>query len=130
MMSDSQEARLTSLERWREAVDHERGVIMRDLGSFQATLDAISSQVSQLNLQVTTRLDGISDKLDDRPSRSEFDRDMDSIRAKTRIKPSLTKLDLILPGNIRVKLLGVSGITIVLALLLIASAIVFWILHK
>jgi hypothetical protein len=118
-------ARIDALERWRLAVDDERGRIMADLGSFGTLLKGIGVDIQQIR----TRLESISEKLEERPSHAELksvERDIASIRAKAKIP--LRELEVTGPGGVKFKLLGFSGVTIILALCLIVTFFVLWIL--
>jgi len=102
------EFRVRSLEQWRDKVDEDRGVIMGELGEIRGTQQAILAQLTAL-----------SDKLDDRPSRVE----MEAMQKKSRsLFPALTKMEVEGPWNLKFKLFGVSGITIVVVLSVIAAA--------
>lgn len=124
--------RLAALERWRDTVDAERGTIMGEMGRFGAVLEAIKEQSTgfegrfdRFARSIETRLAAIEDKLEERPSRAEFmqtRRDVDSIRAKAKW-PRFSRLEVEGPANLKFRLWGVSGVTIVLALLLIVALI-------
>lgn len=142
------EARLIALERWRDAVDDERGTIMRELGEFKGLLSGIRDQVSgqmmllsqQLSSQiglVNGRLDSIEDKLDERPSQAEIQkmesalsRGIESVRAKAKeLKTPLSELEVKFGKN-SFKLLGFSGVTIILAMTLLITLAALWLLTK
>lgn len=110
------EFRVRSLEQWRDKVDEDRGVIMGELGEIRGTQQAILSQLTAL-----------SDKLDDRPSRVE----MEAMKKSRSLFPALTKMEVEGPWNLKFKLFGVSGITIVVVLSVIAAATTLLLLgHK
>jgi hypothetical protein len=127
-------ARVTSLERWREAVDLERGTIMHDLGSINATLTAVqhtteaqSTHMDELRDLIEDRFNSLRDLIEERPSRTELDRDLTSIRAKAKGPiAALSEFEITGPGNVKLRLFGVSGITIVLALAVIVLGLLFW----
>jgi chromosome segregation ATPase len=141
------DARIDVIERRLDAVDEERGIIMHDLGElrglFTAVRDQIRDQTTFLSRQlseqvalVNGRLDSIEDKLDDRPSQAELEkiesalsRGIESVRAKAKIKTPLSELE-VKVGKNTFKLLGFSGVTIVLTLLLLVTLGALWILTK
>ncbi len=141
------DVRLDVIERRLDAVDEERGVIMHDLGElrglFTAVRDQIRDQTTFLSRQlseqialVNGRLDGIEDKLDERPSQVELQkiesaltRGIESVRAKAKLKTPLSELEVKFGKN-TFKLLGFSGVTIVLTLLLLVTLGALWILTK
>jgi len=140
------DARLEALERWRDAVDDERGTIMRELGEFKGLLTGVRDQIrdqttalsrefsAQVQL-VNGRLDSIEDKLDERPSQAELQkveaqlsRSLDSIRAKT--KPKLSEIEIQISKDRRIKLFGFSGVTIVVTTLLLVTLAALWLVTK
>ncbi len=141
------DVRLDVIERRLDAVDEERGIIMHDLGElrglFTAVRDQIRDQTTFLSRQlseqvalVNGRLDSIEDKLDERPSQAELQkiesaltRGIESVRAKAKIKTPLSELEVKFGKN-TFKLLGFSGVTIVLTLLLLVTLGALWILTK
>jgi hypothetical protein len=123
--------RLDALERWRDKVDDERGTIMGDLGMIRGLLEGIKDDFAD----VKTRLSNIEDKIEERPSRTEIqklDRDIDSLRAKAKDSKirGWTKFEVTGPGGMKFKLLGVSGVTIVLVLLLAVIGVTLILLLK
>jgi hypothetical protein len=126
----SERFRIDALERWRDKVDDERGTIMGDLGMIRGLLEGLKEDFDD----VKTRLSHIEDKLEERPSRAEIqrlDRDVDSLRAKANNKiRGWTKFEVTGPGGMKFKLLGVSGVTIVLVLLLAVIGVTLILLLK
>lgn len=126
--------RLSSLERWREAIDFERGQIMRELGEMKGLMEGVGTQMSGVGTQmsdVVRQLEGIREQLEERPSRTEFketERQIQSIRAKSKVG-LLSKLEVTGPGGLSFKLFGVSGVTIVLVFLLIVVIFALWFLR-
>lgn len=108
------EFRVAALERWRDKVDEERGVIMGELGEVKGMLSAVSEQLSE-------QLQGISARLDERPSRVE----MEAFQKKQRhsIFPQITQMEVEGPWNMKFRLFGVSGIVIVIAIAVIAAVV-------
>ena len=130
--------RLAALERWRDTVDNERGTIMGDIGYMRGMLESLSSTMTANFRELGERLTAIENQLDERPSRAELktaegqiksaERQIESIRAKT--KGGLTKFEITGPGNFSFKLFGVSGVTIVLVVFLLALLVALWFLLK
>lgn len=127
--------RLLSLERWREAIDFERGQIMGDIGEMKGLMKGVGVQIAGVGTQMTDivkQLEGIKEQLEERPSRTEFketERQIASVRAKATTG-LLSKLEVTGPGGMTFKLFGVSGVTIVLVLFLIVVIFALWILRK
>lgn len=119
-------ARVVALERWREAVDLERGAIMHDLGAISSSITAIKETNSEMRDLIEHRFNDILERIEERPSRSEFDRDLASIRAKAKGFRALSKFELVLPGGAKLKLFDVSGSTIMLALAVIGMGLWLW----
>jgi hypothetical protein len=120
-------ARVYALERWREAVDLERGSIMHDLGAISSSITAIKENNAELSKLIENRFNDVLERIEERPSRSEFDRDLASIRAKAKGPIGrLSKLEIVLPGGAKFKLFGVNGVTIVLALVVIVLGLLLW----
>jgi len=120
--------RLSSLERWRDLIDEERGKIMGELGEIKGLMTGVGVQMTG----ITSQLEGIKEQLEERPSRTEFkeaERQIQSIRAKSTTG-LLSKLEIQGPGNMSFKLLGVSGVTIVLTLFLVVVIAALWFLKK
>lgn len=120
------EHRLSALERWRDAVDDERLKIAAELGEIKGLMRGVGDKMTT----ITVQLEGIQEKLEERPSRAEFTDRMDSIRAKATKGVKISELEVTGPGNMRFKLLGVSGVTIVLVFLLIVVIFALWFLRK
>jgi predicted nucleic acid-binding Zn-ribbon protein len=119
--------RLASLERWRDIVDGERLQIASELGEIKGLMTGVSTQMTSINSQLA----GIVESLEERPSRTEFketERQIQSIRAKAT--GFLSKMEIQGPGNMSFKLLGFSGVTIILALFLIVVIAALWFLKK
>jgi hypothetical protein len=127
MPSNSEfDRRLGALEKWRDVIDLERGQIMGELGEIKGLMQGLGQDVGR-------RLTSIEDKLEERPSRTEFkeaERQIQSIRAKTGKIGVLSELEVTGPGNMKFKLLGVSGVTIVLVFFLIVVIVALWLVHK
>jgi hypothetical protein len=117
------DARLDALERWRDKVDDERGAIAADFGRFDGLMESLKEFISSRFDKIDNRLSDLEGNIGERPSRSEFDRDLTSIRAKVG-KGKITELLINLPGKINMKLVGVSGITIVIVVMLFIIALV------
>lgn len=134
-MTDNKEhdRRLSSLERWREAIDFERGQIMGEIGELKGLMEGVGTQMAGVGTQmagVVNQLEGIKEKLEERPSRTEFketNRQIESIRAKA--KGVFSKLEVTGPGGMSFKLFGVSGVTIVFVFLLIVMIFALWFLR-
>lgn len=130
MVREGESGRIDALERWRDKVDDERGTIMGDLGMIRGLLEGLKDDFGD----VKDRLDNIEAKLEERPSRAEIqklDRDVTSLRAKANDKiRGWTKLEVKGPGGLQFKLLGVSGVTIVLVLLLAVIVVTLILLFK
>lgn len=103
------EFRVRALEHWRDKVDEDRGVIMGELGGIKGTQQAILEQLAAL-----------SAKLDERPSRLEF---QNAMKPRSSARPKLTEMEVQGPWGWKFRLFGVSGIIIFLvAALLVAAA--------
>jgi len=101
--------RVDQLERWRDKIDEERGVIMGDLGEIKGILSVFKDTLRD-----------ISEKLGERPSRVEMQAAM---KPRGSLFPKITEMEVIGPWNIKFRLFGVSGIVIFLALALIVAAV-------
>lgn len=126
--SNDYDRRLSSLERWRDIVDGERLQIAGELGEIKGLMTGVSTQMTNINSQLA----GIVERLEERPSRTEFkeaERQIASIRAKSTAD-LLSKLEVTGPGGMTFKLFGVSGVTIVLVFFLIVVILALWILRK
>lgn len=120
--------RISALEKWRDAIDTERGAIMGELGEIKGLMKGNGAQMTT----ISERLTGIEDKLEERPSRTEFkeaERRIESIRARTK-GLNLSQLEVTGPGNMKFKLLGVSGVTIVLVFFLVVVIAALWLVKK
>lgn len=120
--------RIGALERWRDAVDEERGKFMAELGEIKGYTKVLPTQMTA----ITDRLSAIEEKLDERPSRTEFkeaERQIQSIRAKAA-KGIFSKMKVTGPGNMSFELFGVSGIVIVLVFFFIVVIFALWFLRK
>ena len=127
--SNGYDRRLSSLERWREQIDGERGQIMAELGEIKGIMQGLGPQMTALS----NELSDIKEKLEDRPSRSEFkeaERQIESVRAKASKGVRFSELEVTGPANMKFKLLGVSGVTIVLVFVLIVVIFALWFLRK
>lgn len=134
-MTDEYGRRITALEKWRDAIDSERGLIMHDLGELKGLMEGVGNQMTGVGTQmagIVGQLEGIKEQLEERPSRTEFketNRQIESIRAKSTTG-LLSKLEVTGPGGMTFKLFGVSGVTIVFVFFLIVVVFALWILRK
>lgn len=119
------ERRVDRLEAWRDRVDEERGIIMRELGELTVLCTSIRDQMKE-----------VAEKLEERPSQTEFkviERSIESMRAKARedntirSKATVKLFELTGPFGWKFKSLGFSGITIILVVSIIVSFLMFYI---
>jgi hypothetical protein len=123
MVDRGVDSRLSALERWRDAVDTERGTIMADVSRVETLVGTVKDEVHRVH----DRLDTIFEKLEERPSHAELkevERGLESVRAKTN-KPRGSEFELSGPQKWKMRLSGVSGVTIVLVLLLVVLLVGF-----
>lgn len=126
-MSEALERRVSRLEDWRDEVDKERGQIMRELGEISTTLTLLQPALNTIAKQVQD----IHDAMADRPSNTDFkelENDIRSIRAKAKVP--LSEMEILGPLGWKIKLLGFSGITLIVLTTIGVMVLTLWLLRK